>query len=250
MYTAFASVYDRLMRDVDYQSWAERYASLLRSAGVSAGHVCECACGTGSLTLPLARMGYRMTGIDLSSEMLSAAAAKAKDAGLDIPFVRQDMTRLTLHRRQDAVLATCDGVNYLTSVKQLRAFFTAAHKSLKPGGVLIFDVSTPEKLSVTLGMNTLGSRDEDISYIWQNYYDKRTRIVDLKLSFFVRNENGTYDRFEESQRQRAHSREELESLLSECGFSAVRFYGGLKRRAPLPGDDRWHIMAVKPKEKT
>ena len=107
MYTAFAAVYDRLMRDVDYEAWARHYARLLAGAHVHGGNVCECACGTGSLTLPLRRLGYRMTGVDLSRDMLSQAAQKARDAGLEIPFVCQDMCHLQLHRRQDAILCTC-----------------------------------------------------------------------------------------------------------------------------------------------
>ena len=57
MYTAFASVYDRLMTGVDYQGWANFYHALMERYGIPRGKVCECACGTGSLTIPLAAMG-------------------------------------------------------------------------------------------------------------------------------------------------------------------------------------------------
>ena len=53
MYTAFASVYDRLMTGVDYQGWANFYHALMERYGIPRGKVCECACGTGSLTIPL-----------------------------------------------------------------------------------------------------------------------------------------------------------------------------------------------------
>ncbi len=248
MYTAFASVYDRLMREVDYPTWAAHYAYLLSTAGVKSGRVCECACGTGSLTLPLAAMGYTVTGVDLSNEMLGLASSKAKEAGLTIPFVRQDMTKLALHRRQNAILSTCDGVNYLLSSRQLLSFFSSAFKALLPGGVLLFDVSTPFKLSNTLGNNTLGLQDPDISYIWQNHYNARTHIVHMNISFFVRNAGASYDRFEEEQRQRAWTKEELTAALLDCGFEKIRFWGNTQRRAPKPEDERWHIRAIKPKE--
>lgn len=249
MYTAFASVYDRLMSDVDYDGWARFYAALLKKHGVSSGAVCECACGTGSLTVPLQRLGYRMTGIDLSQDMLSCAVQKARDAGVQIPFVRQDMCRLALHRRQAAVLCTCDGVNYLTKPDRARAFFRAAFQALKPGGVLIFDVSTPDKLRDTLGDHTLGSQDEEISYVWQNAYHPRTRTVEMRLSIFVRGEDGRYARLEETQTQRAYTQEELQQSLASAGFEQVRFYGDRARRAPRPGEARWHVAAVRPKEK-
>lgn len=249
MYTAFASVYDRLMRDVKYDAWALHYAKLLSAAGVKSGRVCECACGTGSLTVHLRRAGYQITGVDLSQEMLSVAMEKARNAGLTIPFVRQDMCKLSLHRRQDAVLCTCDGLNYLTTPARARAFFRAAYHALKPGGVLALDVSTPYKLENILGNNTLGCQDEDISYVWQNSYRPRTRVVDMRLSIFVRQDTGAYLRFEETQTQRAHTQEEISQYLENTGFTAVRFYGETALRAPKETDQRWHIRAVKPKEK-
>ena len=114
MYTGFAEVYDTLMNDVHYGAWADMYARMMTAYGIPRNaKVCECACGTGSLTLPLQQLGYEMMGIDLSQEMLWQAAQKARKAGFGIPFIRQDMRQLRLHRPVDAVLATCDGVNYL-----------------------------------------------------------------------------------------------------------------------------------------
>jgi len=249
MYTAFASVYDRLMDNVDYDKWAQHYAYLLSSAGVRYGRVCECACGTGSLTVRLSKAGYQMTGVDLSQEMLSVAMEKARGAGVTVPFVRQDMCKLQLHRRQDAILCTCDGLNYLTTPDRVRKFLAAAYAALKPGGVLALDLSTPYKLSQILGNNTLGCQDEDVSYVWQNTYHARNRTVDLQLSIFVRQADGSYARFEEKQTQRAHTMDEVQKYLEKAGFTSIRFYGGEARRAPKEGDQRWHVRAVKPKEK-
>ena len=96
----------------------------------------ECACGTGSLTVRLAQSGMAMTGVDLSAAMLRQAEKKARDYGVEAAFVRQDMKKLTLPRRVGAVLATCDGVNYLTTPEDVRAFFSAAYRNLLPGGAL------------------------------------------------------------------------------------------------------------------
>lgn len=249
MYTAFASVYDRLMNNVDYDKWAQHYAYLLSSAGVKRGRVCECACGTGSLTVRLSRMGYQMTGVDLSQEMLSVAVEKARNLGTTVPFVKQDMCKLSLHRRQDAILCTCDGLNYLTTPDRVRKFLSAAYQTLKPGGALILDISTPYKLENILGNNCLGCQDEDVSYVWQNTYHPRNRTVDMHLSIFVRNEDGSYARFEERQTQRAHTMEEMQKYLENAGFTTIRFYGEESKRAPREKDVRWHIKAVKPKEK-
>ena len=249
MYTDFAGVYDALMDTVDYESWADHYGALTQSCGVpEKGKCVECACGTGNLTLPLKRRGWQITGMDLSEDMLARAMEKARTAGLTIPFVRQDMATLTVPRRVDCVLATCDGVNYLTEPDKAKAFFKAAFAALKPGGALIFDVSTPEKLSGTLGNNVLYSDDERISYIWRNSWNEKTSCVTLTLSIFVRRPDGAYNRLEERQVQRAHSKEELRAGLEAAGFSDIRFYGRQRMTSPRAGDDRWHVTAIKPDE--
>ncbi|MBQ8082085.1 MAG: methyltransferase domain-containing protein [Clostridia bacterium] len=243
MYTDFASVYDRLMRDVPYQAWADFYLKLVKRHAPGARCV-ECACGTGGLTIPLARAGLRMTGVDLSGPMLELAMAKARDAGVAVPFVRQDMRALSLPSRADAVLCTCDGVNYLTKRADVLAFFRAAHEALKPGGALIFDVSTPYKLGVELGTATRGLTDDDCAYLWNSVWQERTRLFGIRMDIFVR-EGGNYRRIVEEQTQRAHSREELSAWLAEAGFTAVRFYGDKKLRPPVERDLRWHIAAIK-----
>ena len=246
MYTDFARVYDALMASVDYQSWSAHYRELMNACGVpTKGKILECACGTGNLTLPLRKMGYQITGIDASEAMLARAMEKARDAGLTIPFVRQDMCALSAPGRAHAVLCTCDGVNYLTSPDRARVFFAAAFAALRPGGALIFDVSTPYKLSHTLGQNTLFSDDEAISYIWRNHYSEKTARAALTLSIFARRSDGAYDRFEERQEQRAHSAKELRRWLREAGFSDIRLYGRQRITPPRAGDDRWHVTALR-----
>ncbi len=244
MYTDFALVYDEMMRGVPYAAWATHYLRLIEACGVPKGEkIVECACGTGNLTLPLRRAGYLVTGVDRSGDMLAVAMRKAREAGVSIPFVQMDMRALETPRRVAAVLATCDGVNYLTDEEQAKAFFCAAHRSLKDGGALIFDVSTPNKLIETPGNALVVSRDADLPFIWQN--GVKGNVVDMALSIFVKSGDGRYDRIEESQRQRAWTRGEIRALLTQSGFTDIHFYGNLRLSAPRKSDDRWHITARK-----
>ena len=249
MYTSFAEVYDQLMDNVNYESWADFYSQMLHLGGVErGGKVCECACGTGGLTLPLARRGYQMTGVDLSQEMLWIAAQKARKQGLGLPFVQQDMRKLHLHRQMDAVLATCDGVNYLLTDEDVRAFFQAAYGAMRPGGVLIYDISTPWKLENVQGSEMICEDREDVTYVWQNSFNTKTGIVDMALCFFLREKDGRYRRIDEEQKQRAHTRESLTALLHSCGFTDVHVYGNSRLAAPRDKEQRWHFTARRPEE--
>ena len=244
MYTGFAEVYDELMADVDYRAWAQLYVDLMARYGVTGGKICECACGTGALTIPLYQKGFHITGVDISQDMLWIAAQKARKDGLAIPFVRQDMRELHLHRPMDAVLATCDGVNYLLREEDLRAFFTRAYQSLRPGGVLLFDVSTPYKLENRLGNQLICDDGERITYFWQNSFHAHSATVDMHLCFFVRQEDGSYRRIDEEQKQRAWKKEDLEFQLRCCGFEQIAFYGN-GRHEPRDKEERWHIAALR-----
>ena len=246
MYTAFASVYDRLMTGVDYAGWAGFYHTLMERYGIPRGKVCECACGTGSLTIPLAAMGYQMTGVDLSPDMLFEASQKARKAGAMIPFVKQDMRILHLHRQMDSVLCTNDGLNYLKDEQELTQFFQAAWRVIREGGGLFFDLSTPYKLRRVLGNHFIGDEDEDIAYLWQNRYNEGLGCVDMNLAIFVRQEGETYQRIGEQQRQYAHDADLLINLMYRCGFTDITLYGDRKLEDPSDKECRWFLAARKP----
>ena len=245
MYQAFAELYDELMDDVDYESWADYYTRLLSIYGVRNGKVCECACGTGGLTIPLYRRGFQMTGVDISREMLWEAAQKSRKQGIAMPFVQQDMRALNLHRPMDAVLATCDGVNYLLTEEDLLSFFRAAHRAIKPGGALIFDVSTPYKLQHVLCSGLMAEDRENITYMWQNTWNERQRTVSLDLVFFVREKDNQYRRIEEHQKQRVWDEKTLKENLWHAGFRAVSIYGDYTLNSSTDGNQRWHVAATR-----
>ncbi|MDL2317542.1 class I SAM-dependent methyltransferase [Eubacteriales bacterium OttesenSCG-928-A19] len=248
MYEEFATVYDVLMADVDYPGWASFYAEIAREKAVIIKQAVDCACGTGSLSLAMAVSGIAVTGIDNAPRMLEIAAEKARARGLRVPFIRQDIRKLRLHRPVDAVFCACDGVNYLTHPQGVQAFFQAAYQALRPGGGLFFDISTEYKLEHRLGGNCLGEDGEAVSYLWQNHYDRGARQLQMDLTFFVRERDGRYARFTETHSQRAHTAEELVEWLSGAGFRDVSIYGDRELAPPHAFAERIHIAALRPSD--
>ena len=76
-YHALAASYDRLTSDVDYEAVVAFYHAILEQEGVRPKNAVDLACGTGSVALLLARMGYRVIGVDMSEEMLTVAQQRA-----------------------------------------------------------------------------------------------------------------------------------------------------------------------------
>ena len=243
-YCDFAKVYDILMNDVDYNSWAEYAVKLIKKYAPDTKRIAECACGTGNLTILLKKYGYDITGFDISRGMLEEASEKARNNGLMIPFIQMDMTKLELHRPCDCIIAACDGVNYLTSQSDVFSFFSSAYKNLKAGGALMFDISSEYKLREILGINTFAETQEKCSYIWKNMYDEQSKLIEMNLSFFVK-ENDLYRRFDERHIQMAHDEKDIINLLKKAGFNTAMSFNAFTMDAPNDISERIQFVAIK-----
>ncbi len=236
-YTDFARIYDSLMQsDIDYEKWADYIENLFDMYGVSPNLVCDLACGTGNITIPLAKRGYDMTGVDISEDMLNMARSKSE--GLDILYLNQNISDIDLYGTMGAFLCMIDGINYILPQKSLLKMFTRIKTCfIDRGGLLIFDISTEYKLKNIIGSNTFVHCGRDIFYTWQNRYIEKKKLSDMFLTFFVK-QGGSYARFEERHLQRAHSVTELTSILKKAGFETVDTYGELSFNPPSPDSER------------
>ena len=180
-------------------------------------------------------------------EMLRIAAENARAERVNVPFVCQDMRRLALHRPADAVLAVCDGVNYLT-LKGAESFFANAYAALREGGMLLFDISSRYKLSTILGNNTFAEDESAAAYIWKNAYDEQTKQIQMELTLFEKQADGRYVRFNESQIQRAHSQREMEGALKRTGFERIEAFDAFTFDAPNEKSERIQFRAIKPND--
>ncbi len=241
-YAKFSRYYDAMMHDVDYSAWAAYLNGFLKQR--HAETVADVACGTGSTTIRLAQSGFHMLGIDQSADMLNVAQQKAHELGMQIPFICQDMTALSVHRPVDAILCCCDGVNYLTSLDDVSAFFHACHAALRPGGLLLFDISSAYKLERVIGNETFTEITDDYAYIWQNAFDSTRSLCQMDLCFFVKNDMH-YDRFSERHVQRAHTVDELTELACGSGFAVRGVYEGFCLRAPQEKSERIQFVLEK-----
>jgi len=245
-YNAFAGVYDRLMANVDYRVWADCFIRLLADRGIASGEVCDLACGTGNMTLAMAKKGYRMLGVDRSEEMLRIAQQKAMKMGeARIPFVCQDIRELTLPHPVDALVCANDGINYINDPGQAQKTFARIYTGLRPGGVFVFDVSTVYKLSLILGNRIMVHTQGDVNYIWENTWDADARLCRMDLTFFVK-EGALWRRFCESHLQRGHEQDELIQWLWKAGFQDVQAGAAFSLRSPTGKEERLVFSAVRP----
>lgn len=245
MYKRFADVYDQLVQDIPYIKWADYLQSAFLKFGQNPELILELGCGTGSMAIELAKRGYDVIGLDISAEMLSKAYEKAKKNKTDILFINQDMRNFRLHGKVDAVLCLLDSLNYIPALSDVKKVFKLVSKYLNPSGLFIFDLNSPYKLSTVLGQNIFYDLSDDVTWIWANTYNEKEKRTTFDLTFFVRNKEGLYERFDETHEETAYTREEITEALEYAGLNLVGCYGDLSFSEPSDKEERIFYIAQK-----
>ncbi|MBQ1986310.1 MAG: class I SAM-dependent methyltransferase [Clostridia bacterium] len=236
-YDVFARYYDALTANVDYASRAAYLAELMKLLGHEPGITLDLACGTGSLTLELHKLGFDVYGVDGSIAMLSEAKDKAYDMEADVLFLCQKMQSLDLYGTVDTVFCSLDSINHLPNAEQVLETFKRVAFFMNDDSWFVFDVNTPYKHERVLANNTFVYDLADIYCVWQNRYDPQDKSVAIALDFFEK-QGKTYTRSSERFSEQVYSSEEITSMLEKAGFDQIRFYGDMTFDAPKATEQR------------
>ncbi|MBM4762362.1 class I SAM-dependent methyltransferase [Bacillus sp. B15-48] len=242
-YQKFAYLYDTLMVDVPYDGWVNWVIDRSKKYEVSGSRLMDLACGTGELSIRLAKAGFQVTGIDLSEDMLAVAQAKTEEEGLEIPYYHQDMTELTGLSEFDVVGIFCDSLNYISEEVDVKKTFAKVYQHLSPGGLFLFDVHSIYKMDVIFQSSPFTYNDEEIAYIWDCFSGESPHSVEHELTFFVYDEmTGQYDRVDEHHLQRTFEPTMYKIWLENAGFELLELTADFL--PTLPSDDSERIMFV------
>lgn len=246
-YEALARVYDALTEDVGYERRADYLEKLFKRSQIPVHTVLDLACGTGEMTAILTERGYELIAADASPDMLAQAREKAAGLTGEPPvFLNQSMPELDLYGTVDAAVCCLDSLNYLTSPKDVQKTFQRLHLFIAPGGLLVFDINSVEKLASLDGQVFL-DETEDVYCVWRTEYEKRSRLCSYWMDIFTRRPDGGWDRSEEEHRQRGYTVDELRSWLMDAGFTRVRTFGDCRMAAPREKEQRIYFSAVRGK---
>lgn len=244
-YTGFAEVYDVFMDNVPYEEWNTYLCSILKSYNIADGLVLELGCGTGRMTRLLSEDGYDMIGLDLSEEMLEIANNKEIDrqGKGHILYLNQDMREFELYGTVRAVVSICDSINYITDEADLLQVFRLVNNYLDPGGIFIFDLNTRYKYEELLGDQTICENRDEGSFIWENYYDPEEAINTYDMTFYIKEEDGRYSRYEETHFQKAYQLETVCELLEHAGLELLQIYEEGTLHKPSKTTERVYFIA-------
>lgn len=222
-YSRFSLYYDTLTGNIDYNSHADYYESIITEYSAEKGILLDLACGTGSLCEVMARKGFDVIGVDLSQEMLSIALDKKFDSGLPIQYLCQDMCELDMYGTIDVTICALDSINHLPNIKTVKRAIERVSLFSNPDGLFIFDVNTIFKHKNILGNNTFIYDTDEVYCIWQNTFYEENNGVDIDLTFFEK-DNDKYLRFDESFSETAYEQAEITEICENAGLEILSVY--------------------------
>lgn len=233
--------YDSHVLSADMGNEANFYASLLPSGGSAL----ELACGTGRLTLPLARCGFDITGLDNSEAMLTVARDKAAAQTSRPRFILGDMREFALKPLFDLIFLPNNSLGHLHTLPDIKSCFASALRHLAPGGRFVVDMFNP---SLPLLLREPGRHYPLTSYVRLGgetvavsetvTYDAAAQVLRALWHYEAKNEPADVRPLD----LRIFFPQELDALLTLSGYTIEAKYGG-PDRSPFSGASR-HQMIV------
>ena len=249
VFNAYSRYYDLLYRDKDYAGEAQYVRELIVQNAPHACSVLDLGCGTGRHDLLLAQLGYQVTGVDRSEEMLAVAASRLSSHPGHLPsvaFVHGDIRTVRLGRTFDAVVSLFHVMSYQTGNDDLAAAVATARAHLSPGGVFIFDCwYGPAVLTDRPAVRVKRLEDESIvvTRIAEPALHENDNQVEVDYQVFIRSkETGMVNELHETHRMRYLFHPEVSCFLEEAGMEIVSAGEWLTGRRP--GFDTWGVCYV------
>jgi ubiquinone/menaquinone biosynthesis C-methylase UbiE len=249
-YQFFATYYDRLMADAPYERWQQFFQEALRKYSINPKRIVDIGCGTGTLSLFFSGQGMQVYAVDPSPDMLLVAQQKywqkSQNAQVgQIEFLEADAASMELPEPVDVAVSFCDSLSYILDDAELEAAFRTVYRSLVPGGMFLFDLHTPYKITEVYGDRVFYETFETFTYIWETLVDETSWVVDHYLTFFVQESNGIYRKWEESHSQRGYQMDTVRKLMRRAGFQRIEIFGDFAWEHPAETCERYFIIGFR-----
>ena len=229
IYSVLAHIYDTLMQDVDYEAWADYIDDLIQLHAPESEDLLELACGTGSVALSLAELGYyRITGTDLSATMVDKAVEKSEGLDLPVRFLRRDFLDIDLDETFDVVYLVFDSINYLHAERDILKLHDQVVSVLRPGGLFIFDFTTPAHSRQVAGHldKEEGTSPDHYHFFRTSRYDEQSRIHTnaFNIERLSPDHTRVLETFSEVHRQKIYTFSDMKRMIRKTGFRIVKAY--------------------------
>ncbi len=221
-----ANVYDGMNTDLTDLKFYKKWLPKNKDA-----RILELCCGTGRLTLPIAKDGYNISGVDITSSMLEQAQVKASEAGLEIEFIEADIRTLDLSEKYDLIFIPFNSIHHLYQNKDLFQALNVVKNHLKENGFFLLDCYNPNIKYIIEGEKEQKVIAEYITedgrkvLIKQKMrYENKTQINRIEWHYYINDEFDSIQNLD----MRLFFPQELDSYLESNGFDIIHKFGGFQ----------------------
>lgn len=197
--------------------------SILKLVGFNGSSILDLCCGPGRCSLVLARKGFSVTGVDLSSFLLGRAKERVKSEGLSVELILEDMRRFIRPSSYDLVLNMFTSFGYFDDKNDDITVLENVFTNLKPGGIFVIDVMGKERLA-KIYQPTISDLLDDGTIVVQRpeIFDNWTRIRNEWI--IIKGSQAKSFKFHHT----VYSGKELRDLMELVGFESVKLYGNFE----------------------
>lgn len=203
--------------------------------------ILDLCCGVGRHTLLLARVGYKVTGLDASTRLLEIADRKAKDEGLEVEFLPGDMRAIPFKDKFDIVLNLWNSFGYLENDKEHLRVLKAIAGALKPGGRFLLDILNRDWVVRNFQAGEEHREIGGIVEINRYQFDSAAGRDVIATTYIV---DGVEREFTHS--CRIYTLQEIKMLLDMAGLKLCQAYGGYDLRPVSVEGKQLLVIAEKP----
>ncbi|NGP87922.1 class I SAM-dependent DNA methyltransferase [Fodinibius halophilus] len=228
-YSKLADIYDSVMKDVNYDLWADFIDALMLNHHPNPQTIMELACGTGSLALSLDELEcYDILGTDKSPQMIAKARQKNEEKRCNVDFEVMDFLDINMDRTFDIVVSVFDSINYLHSPEEVKQFLEEVQSVLGPQSLLIFDFTTPKNSirAIDYLHNEEGYTEDGYHFSRKSTYDSAAQIHvnSFKIKKLADDQQTVLEEYQESHRQRAYTLEQMLDIIDQTAYNLVAKY--------------------------
>ncbi len=225
----YAKFYD--LRYGDFLDDLPMYTGFAARTG---GPILELGCGTGRLLIPLAKEGYDVTGVDISTEMLKIAREKAAKASVQekVELIEGDVRTFSTTKEYPLALSAVSSFMALDSLEKQIAGLENVRKAMRPGGLLILDLFNPNPSVLLEGdgrVNFVGEWELEDGSVVQEFSIRTThassQIHEITYLYDVLKPDGSIDRHRTQVRLKYIGEPEGRLLLERTGYKVEAVYG-------------------------
>ena len=193
--------------------------------------ILELCCGTGRLTIPIAKDGYSICGVDYTPSMLEQAKMKAAEAKLVINFIEADIRILDLQEQFDLIFIPFNSIHHLYRNQDLFHTLRCVRNHLKTGGLFLLDCFNPniqyiaqnENIQAVIAEYTTND-GRDVLIQQTMHYESATQINRIEWHYFI---NGKFHSIQNLD-MRMFFPQELDSYLERAGFNVIHKFGSFE----------------------